>query len=232
MPIVSYGAELLVLQPDENVLLRKFQRYVSRHCQRFPKRSPNFSAVNPLGWIDILKFIKVKKLLFLRTILVMPDDSICRQILKTRKEAYVNNPNNGINNVHSSPTFELLNTCSEFDILDMCYTMIENGCHLSKSEWSKYIRSIAWRKEDEEYSVTNKDSILYQVTEKPRCITWWAISDLISSMVGTCEIMAKLVCDTSLLKSSDYRLKKLSFSHKICTACDLGIREDIKHIVM
>ena len=44
--------------------------------------------------------------------------------------------------------------------------------------------------------------------------------------------MAKLVSDTSLLKSSDYRLKKLSFSHKICTACDLGIREDIKHIVM
>ena len=231
IPIVSYGAELWVLQPDENELLRKFQRYVSRRCQRFPRRSPNFSAVNPLGWIDILKFIKVKKLLFLRTILVMSDDSICKQILKTRKEAYSDNPANGSRNVNSSPTYDILNTCAEFGILDMCYNMIENGCHYGKSEWSKFIWSIAWRKEDEEYSEINKDSILYQVTDKPR-ITWWAISDLIPSLISTCEIMAKLVCDTSLLKSSDYRLKKLSFSHKICTACDLGIREDIKHIVM
>ena len=66
----------------------------------------------------------------------MPDDSICRQILKTRKEAYFNNPNKGISNTHSSPTYELLNTCSEFGILDMCYNMIENGCHFGKTEWS------------------------------------------------------------------------------------------------
>ena len=55
---------------------------------------------------------------------------------------------------------------------------------------------------------------------------------MIPAMVSTCELMAKLVGDANLLKSSDYRLKKLSFSNKICTACNLGIREDIKHIVM
>ena len=61
MPIVSYGSELWVLQPDEVDLLRKFQRYIGRRCQRFPKRSPNYSTFTPLGWIDIIRFIKVKK---------------------------------------------------------------------------------------------------------------------------------------------------------------------------
>ena len=44
--------------------------------------------------------------------------------------------------------------------------------------------------------------------------------------------MDKLVCNASLLKDHDYRLKSLSFSHKGCTECTLGIREDLLHIVM
>ena len=55
---------------------------------------------------------------------------------------------------------------------------------------------------------------------------------MIPSLVNTCEIINKLVCDANLQKASDNRLKKLSFSNKVCTACDLGIREDIKHLVM
>ena len=35
-----------------------------------------------------------------------------------------------------------------------------------------------------------------------------------------------------MLKGSDYRLKKFSFSHKVCTACHLGIRGDVDHLVM
>ena len=45
MPIVTYGSELWVLPADETELLLKFQRYVCRRCQRFLKRSPNYSAL-------------------------------------------------------------------------------------------------------------------------------------------------------------------------------------------
>ena len=45
-------------------------------------------------------------------------------------------------------------------------------------------------------------------------------------------LMAKLVCNCSLLKDSDYRLKNLSFSNKVCSECYLGIREDVNHLVM
>ena len=47
-----------------------------------------------------------------------------------------------------------------------------------------------------------------------------------------CEIMASLVCDTSLLRSTDYRLKNKSFSTKVCDKCELGVLESVKHLVM
>ena len=34
------------------------------------------------------------------------------------------------------------------------------------------------------------------------------------------------------MKDHDYRLKRKSFSHKVCVRCVLGIREDVNHVVM
>ena len=232
MPIVSYGAELWVLQPDEIEILRKFQRYIGRRCQRFPKRSPISSAVNPLGWISIDRYIKVKKLLFLRTILVMQEGCVCKRILVARVGIYRDNPNRCVTNENSSPIFDILNACLDFGILDKCLNMIDRGCPYSKLEWKEYIWDLAWRMEDVDYNNSNNGSLMYCVIERPLFLVWWMLSDLIPSMTRTCESMAKLVCDASLLKSNDYRLKNLSFSHKICNACYLGIREDIKHLVM
>ena len=41
-----------------------------------------------------------------------------------------------------------------------------------------------------------------------------------------------MVCDSSPLKSNDYRPKKKSFIHKIFNKCDLGIIEDMNHLEM
>ena len=232
MPIVTYGAELWVLQPDETEKLCIFQRYIARRCQRFPKRSPNYSSVNPLGWTNIDSYIKVKKLLFLRTILVMPDQAVCKRILVARSAIYREDPVTCSRNDYDSPIFEILNVSAELGILEFCMAMIEGGCHLSKLEWKEYVWNLVWRSEDERYINSSNDAIMYKVIERPSLLVWWVISDLIPSMMGTCEIMAKLVCDANLLKDSDYRLKRLSFSNKICTACELGIREDIKHLIM
>ena len=89
-----------------------------------------------------------------------------------------------------------------------------------------------WRSEDEKYINSSNDAIMYKVIERPSLLVWWVISDMIPSTMRTCEIMAKLVCDANLLRDSDYRVKRLGFSNKICNACELGIKEDIKHLIM
>ena len=63
-------------------------------------------------------------------------------------------------------------------------------------------------------------------------LVWWIISDLYPNRIKMCERMAALVCDTSKLKATDYRLKSKSFSNKVCTKCYLGIKESIHHVVM
>ena len=165
MPIVTYGSELWVLQPDETELLCKFQKYIARRCQRFPKRYPNYSSVNPLGWTNIDSYIKVKKLLFLRTILVMPDPAVCKRILVARSASYREDPVTCSRNIYDSPIFEILNVCSEFSILDLCMAMIEGGCHLSKYEWKEHIWNLAWRFEDEKYINSSNDAIMYKVIQ-------------------------------------------------------------------
>ena len=48
----------------------------------------------------------------------------------------------------------------------------------------------------------------------------------------SCEIMVKIVCRCSELKSVDLRYKNLSFSDRICELCDEYAIENAKHVVM
>ena len=236
IPIVTYGSELWVLKGDEIEELRKFQRYIGRRCQRFPKRSPNYSAYTPLGWLSIDRLIQIKKLIFLRTILVSEDDDICKRILIARATEFSANMALGRINEFSSPIYDILNTSIQADLYEICMRMIVVGCQYSKQEWRKIVWERIWSKEDDDcimmYRQPHQKYLLFDVTEKPYYLVWWILSDLFPNKTAICEIMASLVCDTSLLKANDYRLKKKSYSQKICTRCQLGILENIKHLVM
>ena len=66
----------------------------------------------------------------------------------------------------------------------------------------------------------------------PYYLVWWVIADILPKHVGMCERMASLACNTSLLKATDYRLKGKTIGYKMCEWCDLGITEDVRHVVM
>ena len=164
--------------------------------------------------------------------MVMTDDAICKQMLVHRTREYqIDVPKSNINE-YNSPVFDILNTCKDFDILDICINMIENGFHFDKQEWKRKVCEIAWVQEDDEYRITCQNTFLFKVIDRSYILNWWILSDLIPDIISNCEVMSKLICNSSLLKDHDYRLKKQSFSHKICTQCMLGIREDTMHLVM
>ena len=58
------------------------------------------------------------------------------------------------------------------------------------------------------------------------------ISDLIPGKMKMCETFASIFCDTSVLKFTDYRIKKQTFGFKMCDRCDLGILENARHIIL
>ena len=88
VPILTFGCEICTLSEDDKENLHAFQRYAGRRIQRFPFRSPNSTAFYGLGWPRLTTYIMVKKLLFLRTILVMDPGSVIYRILKIRLESY------------------------------------------------------------------------------------------------------------------------------------------------
>ena len=82
------------------------------------------------------------------------------------------------------------------------------------------------------YKQPHQNYKLFEITGKPYYLVWWILADLYPKKIKMCETMASLVCDTSLLRSTDYMIKKKTFSNKICDKCYLGIIESMKHLVM
>ena len=107
---------------------------------------------------------------------------------------------------------------------------------MSKEGWKNMIWEKACHLEDETCSLLHKQPdqhyLLFDIIEKPYYIVWWIISDSEAKLMSDCKIMALMVCNTSLLKGRDYRLKISTHSERICNECDLGIVENTFHLVM
>ena len=93
-----------------------------------------------------------------------------------------------------------------------------------------------WQHEDEDslvlYKQPKPDIILFNITENAYYLVWWLVSDMMPEKMKMCEVLASIVCDTSLLKSTAYRLKRKTYGFRMCNRCDLGILEDARHIIM
>ena len=64
-------------------------------------------------------------------------------------------------------------------------------------------------------------------------VSWWHIADRFPYMMKQCEIIAKIVCRTSDLKSDDYNLKHSTFFfEKSGNLREWAAYEDIDHIIM
>ena len=74
--------------------------------------------------------------------------------------------------------------------------------------------------------------MLYKTITKSQYLIWWLIADNCPGMQRVCEVMARLICRTSLLKADDFRLKDSPVGARMCQNCVLGIEEDLFHIVM
>ena len=84
VPIITYGCELWILKQNDIESLDKFQRYAGRRIQRFPPHSPNEASFRGLGGCTLRILYMEKKLIFIRTILIMDDICIYKSVLKIR----------------------------------------------------------------------------------------------------------------------------------------------------
>ena len=236
VPTLTFGSEVWVCSENDNDLLLSFQRYAGRRVQRFPFRAPNSSSFYGLGWIKLTSYIKVKKLLFILTILKMNQDCVLRRILTYRLHIYLNDKEQCRANRHMSPVFDILNVAIVYGLFDVIKDMTLNRSKImSKRSWSSLVWERAWLLEDTNWRAANtilKDNDLLTLTMgDSRYLTWWCLSDLDHRLVRMCEVMGKILCHASRLKRDDFRLKGLPLSNRACEFCNSFCVEDIIHII-
>ena len=235
VPIATFGSELWILNDKVVKLLEEFQNFVGKKIQRLFPKSPNSCAYYGLGWLRLERFIEVKKILFLRSLLCIDDGTINTIMLRCTQNILAN-PVLCQENLFLSPVYDLLNTASTFGCFNDAQNMILNGHHWSKSACRDKIWIKAWQLEDVFWCIRTRChqslALLNNVCSSARYIIWWQLADVFYDQMRNCEIMVKLLCRASLLKVDDVRLKRLPANAKFCSLCDLGAYDDANHMIM
>ena len=129
--------------------------------------------------------------MFLKTILVMEEDSICRRILLQRTQDYLGNEHCSKINENDSPIFDLLNVSRKIGLFDTCIRMITTGCLYSKQEWKTRVCEHVWHLDDEECIMMSRQPdhtvLLFEIMKGPFYLVWWIISDLYPRWTRICE---------------------------------------------
>ena len=76
VPIALYGSKLWRLNSGSIKLLDDFQIYAGKRVQRFYTRTPNSCSFFGLGWMRLVRFVQVRKLLFIRATLALEDGTL------------------------------------------------------------------------------------------------------------------------------------------------------------
>ena len=135
VPTTLYGCELWVMNDSNLSIIEEFQIYIGKRVQRFHPKIPYTRSYYGLGWMRLERVIQIKKLLFIRTILVMNDDELPKLIFCERAKVYFLNLHEGHRNRCNSSVFDLLNVSDIFGLLEIVRIMLERQHFYSKSGW-------------------------------------------------------------------------------------------------
>ena len=234
VPMVTFASELWILKDEDIEVLENFQKYAGRKVQRFSTCTPNETSFVALGWMRLENFILVKKMLFVRTILVLKQSSPYRQLFIRRAYSFFQNIKAGIENKYDSPIYDLLRTVIMFDMVNVVMNFTA-GTHLyEKGTWKKMVWQKAWCIGDEDWrfriTYFKNTNLLAHTMGNVRYISWWQLSDKKPELMRYCEDLAKVVCKTSLLKDDDPRLKHALPTNRMCQVCDGFNIENARHV--
>ena len=236
VPTAIYGCEIWVMDGPKCELIENFQNYVGKRVQRFHPKTPNICSYYSLGWMRLERVIQIKKLMFIRSILVMEDHAVAKKIFCERANFYFRNILDGRANIHSSIVFDLLNVCDIFDLLEEVKNLIQRQHFYPKPVWKEMVWKRGWTLEDVHWQIEKQLfknlELLKEISVDCRYLNWWMMLDNDPSITRKCEILAKLICHASMLKSDDFKLKRQSNVHKMCELCDDFVIEDARHLIL
>ena len=178
----------------------------------------------------------IKKLLFIRNIANLKEDSIYRKVFNQRLLVYANNKILSRQNRHNSPTFDILRISEIFDIYEEVNMMLHGTRYYTKSQWKELVWSKAWDLDRQDWhfrkTVFRSTMYLNKILIPSSMLIWWQLAAECPELMHQCETMVKLICGASKLKYDHYHFKRDKTKHCYCDCCmDLKV-ENVEHIIM
>ena len=123
-----------------------------------------------------MQYIKVRKVIFVRTIMAMEDCMPVKKIFVERLREYVFDCTNNMD----SPIIQILQYCQDFGVIEDIRNMVNGQC-VEKATWKKLVWERAWEGEqvkwDDHMVSDEKLNLLKMVTNAPGYSIWWEIAD-------------------------------------------------------
>ena len=236
VPIITFASELWVLNDEDVGLIEDFQIYAGRRIQRLHQKAPRETSYRGLGWLSLEIYIYIKKLLFIRTIAILNEDSVYKHIFMNRYMKYMNNRQISQENILESPTFDILRIAEIFGLIAEVDGMLNGTKYLSKPQWKNLVWTKAWDLENRDWNIRSR---LFKTTkyinltqDSVETLIWWQLGDQSHHIMKCCETMVKLVCRASRLKSDDFRYKNENNMSPYCDLCQNFAFENVEHLIL
>ena len=236
VPIITFASELWVINDNDVKLLEEFQRYAGRRIQRFPYSSPNETSYVSLGWIRLEIFIYVKKVLFIRSIAILPVTSIYRKIFVMRMYQYDADKRLASENRFLSPVFDIIRIADLFGLYKVVKEMMEGVRLYSKCQWKEMVWRRAWDIERQDWqmrtSLFKATKTIKTVSDTGKLLIWWQLAGIAPEIMRQCEVMVKIVCKSSNLKVDSHIFRNDPVRRTYCELCNDFSIEDARHVIL
>ena len=183
VPSAMYGCELWFLSDKCINILESFQLYVCKRIQRFYSNVPNTSSLYSMGWMRLERYVQVRKLLFIRSIMILDDEAISKRVFCVCARRVFNNLHNDAHATSHSIVRDLLKVASLFDLLNDVINMVNRDHFYPKLLWKNKVWNRAWALED----------------------VYWRIE---MQSHRSLDLLKRIDSGCSLLKTDDVRLKR------------------------
>ena len=133
VPAALYRSEIWILNAQSTALIEAFQIYACKRIQRLYSRVPNAPALYSLGWMRLDGYIQVKKMLFIRSVMTLDDQTLSRKVFCERARVFFQNPNLANLETNHSVVLDLLEVASIFNMYEDVRDMVDRDRFFSKN---------------------------------------------------------------------------------------------------
>ena len=159
-------------------------------------------------------FILVRKVIFIRTIMIMKDGEVVKEV------KFCADPAITTQNKHRSPIYEMLIAAARLCIFDEVMILIGGTKVWTKQACKDLVWKKAWVANDARNELklnSHKELNLFKLVYiKVTYSCWWQIADIRPDLVYLSETMIKLLSHASDLKYDNPLLKAGSRAHRLC----------------